>query len=119
MLILESIAEISYKKLDPILRDGMKGWTRHLLAVYPVAKKGGFKGLVVTCFYPGVDYTPKPPHFHRLLQFMEVFTESKGKGREGLYLGNSSKCVPILRGSARCCGGKGKGKGGESRMARR
>ena len=62
-------------------------------------------------------YTPKPPHFHRVRQFVDIFTGTREK-RKDLYLGNSSKCVPILRGSKRCGGGKGKGKGGESRLAR-
>ena len=59
---------------------------------------------------PGVAYTPKPPHFHRVRQFVDIFTGTREK-REDLYLGNSSKRVPILRGCKRC-GGKGKEKEG-------
>ena len=56
-------------------------------------------------------YTPKPPHFHRVRQFVDIFTGTREK-RKDLYLGNSSKCVPIVRGSKRWVRGKGKEKEG-------
>lgn len=90
------------------------------MTVYPGAKKGGFiKGLFccdLLLSREGLVWLTLLSH-PTFIDSANLWRFSQGPGKKGrneredLYLGNSSKRVPILRGCKRC-GGKGKEKEG-------
>ena len=69
----------------------MRGSERRMEQDFPVqaifcqfilSLRKGDKGFIYRGRPPGVPYTPKPPHFHQLTQFVDIFTASTEKGRE-------------------------------------
>ena len=69
-----------------------------------------------------MPYTPKPPHFHQLTQFVDIFTASGEKGREReerLIFREFLQMCPNSERLFEVVWGKGKEKEGESRLARR